>query len=51
VSESFGIRQIVNGHELDVFVFVSGPKNQPADSSKTIDGYFHGHIYLLVFHY
>src|SRR5271157_5280414 len=47
MSQSFGIGEIIHCHKFYIFVFVSGSKHKPANSSKPVNGNFYWHIILL----
>src|SRR5450830_145578 len=49
MSKCPGVCEVVYGHELYIFIFISGPENQPADSSKAINGNLYSHIILLTY--
>src|SRR5450759_116980 len=51
MSKCPGVCDIVYSHELYIFIFISGPENQPADSSKAINGNLYSHIILLTYFY
>jgi hypothetical protein len=51
MGKCLGVGDIVYGHELYIFIFISGSENQPADSSKAINGNLYRHIILLTYFY
>src|ERR1051325_1313450 len=42
--QRFRVGDIVNRHELDIFIAQSAPEDIPANSTETIDAYSHCHL-------
>ena len=44
MGQGFGVGEIVNGNEFDIFVIERSAKNVSPDASESVDSYFNCHL-------